>query len=239
MVNLKNGRQVREERERLLKLNHKMKHRITVAKYGKEYMDSGDYSNAIVKYVEYLQTMAEYKQTKDYFSLSPSHFDPKKEITEMLLISHIFFEMARVYDAIPKFTDEAKKCLDRFTSFSANQPYQVVNSEMIRKYLKKEAFKNKEMFKTAHQQIFVQSKKCYIVTFCYGTEHPVTQHYRLFKDWLLNYEFGQFLVRFYYRHSSLAVEKWQHRQAMKIIGRYLIRPILSVFSKTLLRRIIK
>jgi hypothetical protein len=239
MAKFKTGRQAREERERMLILKHKYENRITIAKFGKESLDAGDYSNALSKFVEYLQIMAEIKQTQDYYHLRTGHFNTKKELTEMLMISHIYFEMARIYDAVPKFASESQKCLDQFVLFSANQPYQVVNSEMVRKYLKKAVFKNPDAFRHAHAQIFVQSKKCYVVTFCYGTEHPITQEYRALKDRLLESDRGRELVRLYYKYSSEAVPRWEHSRGMAIAARLVFRPLLVFVAKAVLPFILK
>ena len=235
----KSGRQAREEREKMLILKHKYENRITITKFGKESLDAGDYSGAIQKFSEYMNVMAEVKKVKDIYSLRPNHFDPKKDITEMMMISHVYFEMARVYDAVPKFHDDSKKCLEQFVLFSANQPYQVVNSELIRKHLKKSVFKNADLFRASYEQIYVQSKKCYVVTFCYGNDHEITQEYRLFKDWLLESGFGRELVRLYYHHSSTMVPKWENSLFMKAIAHIIIRPSLVLFSKTFLKLILR
>lgn len=230
----KSTKELREEREKLLIFKHKFENRISIARFGKECLDAGDYGNAIHRFAEYMEIMAEYKQTKDFYSLRPGQFDPKTELTEMLMMSHIFFEMARVYDAVPKFQTESKRCLDQFVAFSSNQPYQVVNSELIRKHLKKSVFKQPELFREAHRQIYVQSKKCYVVTFCYGTDHPLTQEYRQFKDWLLDYPLGRELVRIYYQHSSVMVAKWENNPLLRFLSKILVRPLLVLFSKTIL-----
>jgi hypothetical protein len=110
---------------------------------------------------------------------------------------------------------------------------------MLRKYLKRTAFKNAEMFVSAHKQIYIESKKCYVVTFCYGETHPVTRDYRLLKDWLLEFRFGQHLVRFYYLYSSVAVKKWENHLLMNLLSLILIKPLLLFLSKTILPVIIK
>lgn len=228
------SKEARLERERLIIFKHKFNNRITIAKFGKQALDAGDYGTAIQRFVEYMEIMAEFKKTKDFFSLKVSQFDSKSELTEMLMMSHIYFEMARVYDAVPKFQEESKRCLDQFVAFSTNQPYQVVNSELIRKHMKKSAFKKPEVFLNAHRQIYVQSKKCYVVTFCYGNDHQMTREYRLFKDWLLDYPLGQELVRIYYKYSSVMVSNWEKRPAMHFVSKILVRPLLVLFSKTIL-----
>lgn len=229
----------REEREKIIKLRHKYENRITVARYGKESLDAGDYGNALKKFMDYLHIMAEIKEVKDAYELRLSMFDNKKDITEMLMISHIFFEMARLYDAVPKFQTDVHKCLEQFVHFTANQPYQVVNSEMVRKYLKKSNFKNPDAFRNAYQQIYVQSKKCYIVTFCYGNDHWITRECREFKDWLLQFSWGQDIVRHYYRISSEAVPALEKNFILRHTSRLLVRPALLVFSKILLPVILK
>lgn len=239
MPQQKSGREAREEREKMLVLKHKFENRITIAKFGKESLDAGDYSSALQKFVEYMQVMADVKKASSVYGLKPGHFDSRKDVTEMLMISHVYFEMARIYDAVPKFADESKKCLEQFVLFSANQPYQVVNSEMIRKHLKKSVFKNPDAFRAAYEQIYVQSKKCYVVTFCYGDQHPVTQEYRALKDWMLQYPWGQRFIRSYYCLSSDLVPRWEGRVFAHIASAVLIRPVLLLFSKTLLRLILK
>jgi hypothetical protein len=235
----RSAKATRDERERIIKLRHKYENRITVARYGKESLDAGDYANALKKFMDYLHIMAEIKEVKDAYELRINHFDSKREITEMLMISHIFFEMARLYDAVPKFQPDVTKCLEQFVHFTANQPYQVVNSEMVRKYLKKSNFKNPDTFRNAYQQIYVQSKKCYIVTFCYGNDHWITRECREFKDWLLQYSWGQQVVRHYYRISSEAVPVCEQNFFLRHATRFMVRPVLMVFSKIILPVILK
>lgn len=235
----KNSKAARAEREKRIVLQHKMETRITTTRFGKEALDTGDYGLAIKRFTEYLSTIAESRKVPDIYAIKIHHFNPNKELTEMLMISHIYFEMARIYDASPKFVTEVEKCLEQFVHFSANQPYQVVNSELVRKYLKKSIFKNPVLFRNAYQQIYVQSKKCYVVTFCYGEEHQVTKDYQELKDRLLESKTGQEIVRIYYNFSSDIVPRWENSVFMKLVGAYLIAPALLLFSKTLLRFIIK
>jgi hypothetical protein len=237
---IKTGREAREEREKMLLLKHKYMNRITVARFANESLKNGDYANAITKYVDYLQVMCDVKNVEGgIYNLRPKNFDAKKDVSEMLMISHIYFELAQVYDLIPKYVEDCRKCLEQFSNFSSNQPYQVLNSELIRKHLKKSNIRNPELFKTAHGQIYIQSKKCYIVTFCYGTNHPLTAQYREFKDYLLEFHVGQELVRCYYKLSSEKVPSWENKKYMHTFAKLTIKPLLLIVSKTLLRFILR
>jgi hypothetical protein len=238
-LSAKGKKVTKEEREKILRLKHKYENRITVAKHGKESLDAGDYGNALKKFIDYFMILVEVKDVKNLYELRVNMFDPKKDLTELLMISHIYFEMARMYDAVPKFHEDSKKCLEQFVHFSANQPFQVVNSDMVRKYLKKSVFKNPDFFRHSYQQIYVQSKKCYIVTYCYGDQHSITNNYRELKDWLLSYTWGQTLVREYYKLSSVLISQYGDNFWVKCFSSYLVRPLLLLFSKTILPVIIK
>lgn len=229
----------RDERDKIIKLKHKFQIRISIAKHGKAALDAGNYAAALKYFTEYLSIMSEIKEVKDYHDLKVHMFDPKKDLTEIFMISQILFEMARLYDAVPKFQPESQKCLDLFLHFTTNQPFQVVNSEMVRKALKRSAFKNPDMFRNSYQQIFVQSKKCYIVTFCYGEDHEITKECRKFKDWLLTFDSGQPLVRTYYVMSSRAIPACEKYFFLRSITQFIAKPILLLFSKFLLPVIIK
>ena len=235
----RSSRSALEEREKQVKLRHRYENRITIARHGKESLDCGDYGNALKKFSEYLSIIAEIKQVREIYDIKTNMFDAKKDLTEMFMISQILFEMARLYDAVPKFQPNAQKCLDLFVLLTANQPYQVVNSELVRKALKRSSFKNNDMFRNAYQQIYVQSKKCYIVTFCYGDDHSITHDCRKFKNWLLKQPLGAQIVRFYYRFSSQLIPVCEGNFWLRHLTRMIARPSLLLFSKTLLPVIIK
>jgi hypothetical protein len=228
-----------EEREKQVKLRHRYENRITIARHGKESLDCGDYGNALKKFSEYLSIIAEIKQVREIYDIKINMFDAKNDLTEMFMISQILFEMARLYDAVPKFQPNAQKCLDLFVLLTANQPYQVVNSELVRKALKRSSFKNTEMFRNSYQQIYVQSKKCYIVTFCYGDEHHITSDCRKFKNWLLKQPCGELMVRAYYQISSRLIPVCEENFWLRHLARSIAKPSVFIFSKTLLPAVIK
>lgn len=234
----KQVKDARQERERALVLKHKISTRITNVRLGKEAFEAGDFVTAIRKYSEYLETMAEAHKAQGMFELRPSHFNKTQDLTEMMMISHIYFELAKVYDATGKFQQECAKCLEQFALFTANQPYQVVNSEMIRKHMRKFKFKNHDNFMLAYQQIFVQSRKCYIATMCLGEEHPVTSELRHFKQWLLSHRGGTEVVHGYYCISSRLVNWLSEHPRLSLVISKVTAPLLTWFSRSLVRRIL-
>ncbi len=222
-----------KEREHIAILKHRYDTRITNVKIGKHAFSKGDFLTAIRKYTEYLEVVAEVNKIPGIYELHPGHFDKNKDLTEMLMISNLYFELAKVYDATGKFQDDLSKCLDQFVLFSANQPFQVVNSEMCRKHLRKFKFKNHDLFFKAYQQIFVKSRKCYVATHCFGEDHTHTNNLRTFRDIIIEYSIGRGLVRGYYQHSPKFVRFLDNHPRLSRLINPTLRFGLSRFSSLL------
>ncbi len=220
-----------KDREKRMILKHRYDTRITNVKQGKAAFAAGDFVTAIRRYTDYLEVLAEINQLTSIYDLKTEHFHKTKDITEIMMISHLYFELAKVYDATGKFQEDAQKCLEQFVAFSANQPFQVVNSEMARKHLSKFQFRNQEIFRQAYQQIFVKSRKCYVATHCFGDSHPVTQQLRSLKNHLLTYPGGPRMVHQYYRYSEPLVQ-WlgQHPRSARVFN-LMMKPGLKLIAR--------
>lgn len=234
----KQVKDARKEREHKLMLKHRFDTRITNVRQGKEAFIRGDFITAIRRYSEYLETVAEVYRVSNIYEIRPILFDKNKDVTEMMMISHLYFELAKVYDATGKFNDDSKKCLEQFVLFSANQPYQVVNSEMCRKHLRKFKFRQHDIFLNAYQQIFVKSRKCYIATHCFGEEHPTTQKLRSFKSWLQARPGGIDVIEIYYRSSTSWLQLIKRYPRLDRASTPFVRRFLSWFSSGPLKRIL-
>jgi hypothetical protein len=67
----------------------------------------------------------------------------------------------------------------------------------------------------------------------------MTQDFRLFKDWLLEFRLGLEMVRLYYQFSSRIVIIFGERPLFKYANSVFVKPLLILFSKTILPVIIK
>lgn len=225
--------EIKKENQKKLALQKKFEQRITIARQGREAFLSKDYITATKKYNEYLSILAESKNIEDIFKLAPTMFDPKRHITEMLLISHVYWELARINEMTPKLQKNFSCSLNQFVKFTVNQPYQVLNSEMLRKYIKKNKRTSPQlaMLNQALSQIHVQSKKCFIATECFGEEDIVTNTLRSFKREMILWPFGVNVVELYYRVSTKLLK---HKAENKIYAKVFIilskRP-LRLFAK--------
>lgn len=231
----------KEKKKQKLALQKKYGQRITIARQGRESFLQKDYVNAQKKYNEYLSILAELNDIEDIYRLSPAMFDSKREVTEMLLVSHVYWEIARINEMTPKLQKNFYKALSQFVKFTVNQPYQVLNAEMLRKYIKKNKNVTPQypVLNDAYQQIFVQSKKCYIATHCFGATHPTTNIYRNLKDLLLEYPLGQKFIILYYETSPQFI---QFITKHKLIGKWVHTPVkltLYALAKILTKSILK
>jgi hypothetical protein len=222
----------KKERQRILNLEKKFSKRITIARHGREAFLAKQYVQCMQKYIEYLTIMADTKGVSDIYTLSPSHFDDTTQLSELLLISHVYWEMARINEMTPKLQINFQKCLSQFVKFTANQPYQVLNAEMLRKYNKLHGKRSRfaAKYSEAYSEIFVQSKKCFIATECFGIDHLHTNNLRSFKQELLQWPFGELLVAWYYKSSPLMIKKMRKYKLLQITKNYLFIPILTFFS---------
>ena len=218
----------KEKQKKRLALQSKYTQRITIAKQGREAFLGKDYVNATKKYTEYLGILAELNDLEDIYQLKPSMFDANKDVTELLLISHVYWEMARINEMTPKLQATYKKCLAQFVKFTINQPYQVFNSEMMRKYIKKNKRKSLQisMLNDAYGQIFVQSRKCYIATYCFGENSKEVATLRTFKEDILQFSFGKSFIELYYRSSHRLISKIENRPILeKVIKQLSLYPL--------------
>ena len=231
----------KDKKKQKLALQKKYGIRITIARQAREAFLQKDYITAQRKYYEYLGILADLNEIEDIFKLSPSMFDNKREVTEMLLVSHVYWEIARINERSPQLEKVFQKALSQFVKFTTNQPYQVLNAEMLRKYIKK----NKRVtpqystLNGAYQQIFVQSKKCFIATHSLGPDSHWTQTLREFKNFLLNKPGGLEFVRTYYLFSPKLIEFFQSHPKLDKIIQPLVRELLKGFALILKFSILK
>lgn len=144
---IKSPSEQRAERERFVirkTLEGKYKQRFTIAKEGKAAVDRRDYRMMIYKYTEYLKILADTFEVATVYELKPTFFNAKSDVAELLLISQIYWKLAKVYDGSSKAKDKQELCLKQFIRFTIGMQYQGLNTEIIRKELKKK-FRNKRI----------------------------------------------------------------------------------------------
>ncbi len=184
---------------------------------------------AVDSYTKYLGILALYFDTTED-KLSPTMFDPEKDVTELLLISHAYWDLAKAFDRSPNLQRECFRCLDQFTKFSIGFKYQHVNAQIIRKFNNKKQAHNPKAFEAAYHKIQIHSKKCYIASMCFGELDEKTETLRHFKLAIAPYELGKDFIDFYYRVSPSLVNFFDKNSRFKKIAEtFIIKPSLKIF----------
>ncbi len=210
------------ERERLLLLFHK---RMDLVRSGAALFREGKIKEAAQNYYNYIDVLERTKSVEKG-KISPRDFDKDKDIAELLLLSGVYWDLAKMHDrATGKNADKLRHYLDRFVTFSKGLPYQKVSSELVRKYLVNGKPKNRKEFKDAHIQL--GGGKCFMVTavedYCDSETLPVLRQFR--DQVLLPNRFGKAGVMVYYvigpRLARLVLktpEKFQRKLARVFDG---------------------
>lgn len=223
------------EKSRALKAQYH--DRINILKKAHKDAAKDNLIRALQGYSQYLEILAQMNDVKEK-SLSPSIFDVEKDAAELLIISQVYWALGKAYDLNPKLHKESKRCLAQFVKFSLGNKFQYINSEMIRKYIKKKSPINIENFKEAYEQIQLNSQKCYIATFCFSDTHEVTNILRQFKRQIMNFSAGKKFVEIYYIYSPKVVRYCRSRPIIEKIFTYISRPILFILAKIIQKNIL-
>jgi hypothetical protein len=203
--------------------------RLTHLKRAQLFVKEDRMGQAVDSYNKYLGILALYFDTTED-KLSPSFFDAEKDMTELLLISHAYWDLAKAYDRSPNLHRDSLRCLEQFTRFSIGFKYQHVNAQIIRKFNNKKQAHNPKAFEAAYQKIQISAKKCYIATQCFGFENERTETLRHFKLKISRYERGLDFIDFYYSFSPKLVDFLITRPRTQVVFNFLIaRPILKTF----------
>lgn len=231
MVVKKNFKKIKEDlqagkkREQVIAL---YKTRLTHLKRAQLLVKDDKMVQAVDSYNKYLGILALFFDTTED-QLKPTLFDPEKEITELLLISHAYWDLAKAYDRSPNLQRDCFRCLEQFVKFSIGFKYQHVNAQIIRKYNNKKNAHNPKFFEAAYQKIQISSKKCYIATSCFGEQDIRTQTFRHFKLAIAPYEYGRNFIDLYYQFSPRLVTFFNSSSLTKLLlEKIFIKPILNI-----------
>ena len=206
------------------------KDRLKVLKQARDYAAKGDIPKAVQRYSTYLNSLANYYRTTED-KLNPTFFDAEKEISELLLISHTYWDLAKAYDRSPNLQNDSIRCLEQFVKFSTGYKYQHINAQMMKKFIKRKQAHNLKSFQNAYQRIQVESKGCFIATYSFGNQHQVTNDLRSFKSKIVNTPIGYKFIETYYSISPHFVNFFEKNPRVgNLVNLYILRPILTIIA---------
>jgi hypothetical protein len=222
-------------RERIAAAEEAAKHarqkgRLEVAAKGANAYAAKNLGDAARQFMSYIKILEDMKGVPPG-GLSPAHFDKKDNISELMLISGVYWELTKLYDRTTSAEKQAefKRYLGKYIQFAKGMPYQNMCAEHLRRYLKAGQAMHKAEFKHAYG--LIAASKCFVATeLVEYVEGETLVDLRKFRDEILKQNgVGRKFVAWYYRNGpTLAkyVSQWP-RPAKRMAGKILDR--LSTF----------
>lgn len=202
-----------QERDRKNKL---LKRRIEIAVTGVKAQEAGKTMEAMGHYMNYLHLLEDWKGVKSG-GLTPTHFDKSKDLYELLLISGMFWDLAKIFDRM-KSPDKKKQFLhylEKYVQFSKGMPFQPLCKETLRKYVQNDKGIHHLEFKNAYKQLGGSDSNCFIATALMEEVQPQTiPSLRSYRDkYLLKTARGRAFIAIYYRLGpplAVVIERLPH-----------------------------
>jgi hypothetical protein len=183
--------------------------RVEIARMGIAAYKNRQMGEAVKHYFTYIRILEQVKKAPEG-QLHPSSFDKETEMSELLMVSGIYWDLAKLFDKTktPDKYKEFAKYLEKYILFSKGLPYQALCAEAIRKYLKLNKALHKDAFKNAYKLLGGKTK-CFVATSLMDVTAPST-HFELrrFRDDVLKTNpRGRSFVAWYYRNGPKIARK--------------------------------
>ncbi len=160
---LKNKIQASFEQKKEEQKKEMFRRRIDLARQGLTFYRTGKFGDAVQCYQQYLKILEDWKQVGEK-GLKVHMFDPKADVSELLLICGVYWDLAKLHDRTrtkSKLVD-FRHYLQQYVNFSKGMPYQGVSMETMRKYMRKGKTLHTSDFRKAYFQL--SGSNCFIAT---------------------------------------------------------------------------
>ena len=89
-----------EKKEKARYVSQMYKDRLKVLRLARDYNQKNDIANAVKAYLKYLKSLSMYFEV-DERDLNPKIFQRENNIHEIMLISQVYWDLAKAYDRSP------------------------------------------------------------------------------------------------------------------------------------------
>jgi len=212
------------DQQELAKKHELQRRRIEIAAKGVKAYDKKNAAEAALAFKSYLSILEDLKGAPEG-GLSPSHFDKKKDVAEMVLICGVLWDLVKLYDrtqSADKYK-EFQSYLSKYIAFSRGMPYQRMCAETMRKYIRDKRAVHMKEVKDAYK--LIANGKCFVATELEDvTDYETLPRLRIFRDdFLKNQKLGRSFVAWYYKNGPKLARVCQRRSQFEraILGRFL------------------
>jgi hypothetical protein len=181
--------------------------RIEIAGKGVAAYAKKDTVNAALAFKSYLSILEDIKGAPSG-GLSPTHFDKKKEMAEMVLITGVLWDLIKLYDrtqSADKYK-EFQAYMSKYLAFARGMPYQTMCAETLRKYIRDKRAVHMNEFKDAYKML--KNNRCFVATELEPeTRFETLPRLRDFRDRVLKKSVrGRKFVAWYYRKGPVLAD---------------------------------
>ena len=195
-----------EERRKKL-----LQQRLELARSGLVAYQRRQIPEAVRSFHAYIKILEDTKNVSEGH-LTPLQFDLRKDITELMVISGVYWDLVKMYDRTTT-ADKQKEFLhylEKYIVFSKGMPFQAFCAETLRKYLTNEKPVHLRNFQDAYH--FLSYTRCFIITSLSDVIAPDTlSTFRIFRDQVLRqYSFSRPWVAWYYKRGPHLARRMNH-----------------------------
>ena len=223
------------EKQKELQKKEAYNRRLVITKQAYAALAQGKTNEAVGLYERYLSILnTRFKTSTE--NLHPHLFDAKTEQSELLLMTAVFWDLARTLDKMDGKDKLFKLYLKKYVEFSIGTRHMILSSETLRKYISSDKVKHKADFENAYNALKSKLPKCFIAGVIYGPESQevaILQNYR--DSVLVNSVIGKNFIRFYYKTSPTIAVQLAKKPYLQKIGAALLNKIaLPLVKKKLI-----
>lgn len=180
-----------------------LRRRIELAQSGVRAFSNHKITEAVKNFHSYLRILEDWKGVPEG-KLTPAHFDVDKDVPELLLISGVYWDLAKLYDRTQSADKQREflHYLEKYVLFSNGMKFQHVCLETMRKYIANDKPVHKAEFKNAYKNLGGNSA-CFVATSLMDVcDVDTLPRLRRFRDERLSASRGgRAFVRWYYRNG--------------------------------------
>lgn len=202
--------------------------RVAIAKRGMQLYEQNKYIEALRVFNEYISIVERHNGVSPG-ALHPDLFDEKKGAIEILLITGIYWDLAKIYDHVKGKEIEMRLCLEKYVAFSIRRRHLLLASEAMRRHIRSGRCVHKDDFRNAHNELRAQLSRCFIAGALFGPASPQVAALCAFRDrTLLASRAGRLFVEVYYRLSPPVACLLLRMPPLAWFFRALLRPVAWV-----------
>ena len=196
--------------------------RVNLIKQARHLMTQKAYSEAAVAYEKYLRVLEIVYNVKKG-ELSPDVFNKSKRSKEMTVVTSVYWDLFRIYDTSPRYSDRMSAAGQKLTQFLPFTPIFPDIAKKAEGFLK--SSKNPQHVRNLMKSLKIGKSRCFIATAAFESGYaPEVMQLRAFRDQRLKQSaLGRKFIVFYYRYSPSLAQKLDAHPRLRATTRSFIK----------------